>query len=136
WRGKKRMDVLYFTSYDGLSIFSYRTCGIPSVRTDLAAPCIKRVSDRTNYGDESDVRGLVNPSLYTLKGVTEKHLFMSRSKSEIATVFHNIGMDIPEDTFQQVWNLASKQHPKGLVCIETFKNALNEIQKCKILYMQ
>ncbi|KAG2464867.1 EFHB protein, partial [Polypterus senegalus] len=113
----------------GPSAAGYRTCGIPSVRTDLAAPCIKRVSDRTNYGDESDVRGLVNPSLYTLKGVTEKHLFMSRSKSEIATIFHNTGMDIPEDTFQQVWNLASKQHRKGLVCIETFNNALNEIQK-------
>ncbi|XP_039593447.1 EF-hand domain-containing family member B [Polypterus senegalus] len=120
----------------GPSAAGYRTCGIPSVRTDLAAPCIKRVSDRTNYGDESDVRGLVNPSLYTLKGVTEKHLFMSRSKSEIATIFHNTGMDIPEDTFQQVWNLASKQHRKGLVCIETFNNALNEIQKCKIRYMQ
>ena len=60
---------------------------MPTVRTDLAPPRIKRVSDRVNYGDESDAYGLTNPSIFSSKGIYEKDFLMPRSKDEVCSVF-------------------------------------------------
>ena len=62
----------------------YRSYGIPTVRYDLAAPNIKRVSDRVNYGDEANAFALVNPSIFSNRGVFEKHIMQPRSKEEVS----------------------------------------------------
>lgn len=62
-----------------------RTYGIPSVRTDLPVPSVKRVSDKTNYGDSSTVRALLNPSVYASHGVHEEHFNCPRTKTEVRT---------------------------------------------------
>ncbi|XP_066571800.1 EF-hand domain-containing family member B [Amia ocellicauda] len=111
----------------GPSTTNYQVFGVPTVRTDLAAPRIKRISDRTNYGDESNAGGLIHPSLYSLKGVHEKHFFMPRTKEEIARIFRNVGVDISEDDFGEAWERASTRHPRGQVCVETFRNVVQEI---------
>ena len=67
-------------------IAGFRNYGVPTIRTDLPAPRIKRVSDRTNYGDESDAYGLTNPSIYSSKGVYEKDFLMPRNKEEVCIV--------------------------------------------------
>ena len=61
----------------------YRTYGVPTVRTDLAAPRIRRIDDRKNYGDESDAYGLLNPSIYSLRGVYEKDFLIPRQREEV-----------------------------------------------------
>ena len=61
----------------------YRTYGVPSIRSDLPGPRVRRVGDRTNYGDESNAYALTNPSLYSAKGVYEKDLLLPRPKSEV-----------------------------------------------------
>lgn len=61
----------------------YRRYGVPTIRTDLPAPRIRRVDDRKNYGDESDAYGLVNPSLFSQKGVYEKDFLLPRSREEV-----------------------------------------------------
>uniref|UniRef100_A0A673LRZ6 EF-hand domain family, member B n=1 Tax=Sinocyclocheilus rhinocerous TaxID=307959 RepID=A0A673LRZ6_9TELE len=48
------------------------TYGVPTVRADLPAPRIKRVSDMTNYGDEATAHNLLHPTLHSLYGVHEK----------------------------------------------------------------
>ena len=53
------------------------------MRCDLAPPVLKRVSDRKNYGDESYAYGLMNPSVYSNKGVYEKDFMMPRSREEV-----------------------------------------------------
>ncbi|KAG7469669.1 hypothetical protein MATL_G00131300 [Megalops atlanticus] len=110
------------------STANYRTYGIPTVRTDLVAPRLKRTGDRTNYGDELTADGLLRPTVYSLRGVHEPQLFSSRPKEEIARIFRNVGVDISEDTFEEVWKLASLRHPRGVVCVDSFWNALKEIQ--------
>lgn len=60
-----------------------RAYGILSVRTDLAAPRIKRISDRTNYGEEGSVYELLFPTLYSLSGVHERDFFCPRTKNEV-----------------------------------------------------
>ena len=61
----------------------YRKYGVPTVRVDIAAPKIRRVNDRTNYGDESNAWGLLNPSIFSNKGVYEVDLLSARSMEEV-----------------------------------------------------
>ena len=66
-----------------LLLIDYRTYGVPTIRTDLPAPRIRRVDDTKNYGDESDAYGLVNPSIYSTYGVSEKDFLKARPKEEV-----------------------------------------------------
>ncbi|XP_023658401.1 EF-hand domain-containing family member B isoform X2 [Paramormyrops kingsleyae] len=105
-----------------------RTYGVPTVRTDLAAPRLKRVGDRTNYGDASTAHELLHPTIYSQKGIPEEVLFTPRTKDEISQIFRNLGVDISEAVFEEAWKLASMTHPGGKVCVEVFRNVLKEIQ--------
>ncbi|XP_033957943.1 EF-hand domain-containing family member B isoform X2 [Pseudochaenichthys georgianus] len=105
-----------------------RTYGVPSVRADLPAPRIKRLSDTNNYGDSSTAGDLLHPSVHALQGVHEKHFFLPRTKKEIAEIFRNVGVDVSEETFEEAWKLASMKHQDGEVCVEVFRNTLKEIK--------
>ncbi|TMS10505.1 EF-hand domain-containing family member B [Larimichthys crocea] len=105
-----------------------RAYGVPSVRSDLPAPRLRRVSDTTNYGDTSTAGDLLHPSVHTLRGVHEKHFFCPRTKKEIAEIFRNVGVNISEEVFEEAWRLASMKHPAGEVCVEAFRNVLMEIK--------
>ncbi|XP_041732463.1 EF-hand domain-containing family member B isoform X1 [Coregonus clupeaformis] len=106
----------------------YRMYGTPTVRTDLAAPRIKRVSDSTNYGDQTTAFDLLYPTLHSLRGVHKEHFFCPRTKEEIAEIFRNVGVSISKETFEEAWKLASMRHPTGDVCVEIFRDVLKEIQ--------
>ncbi|KAF6727028.1 EF-hand domain-containing family member B [Oryzias melastigma] len=105
-----------------------RACGVPSVRSDLPAPPIKRMGDTTNYGDSSTAADLLHPSDHALRGVHQEHLLCPRSKEEVAEIFRNVGVDVSEETFEEAWKLASLKHPDGEVCVETFRNTMKEIK--------
>ncbi|KAM6935605.1 EF-hand domain-containing family member B [Lycodopsis pacificus] len=105
-----------------------RTYGLPTVRCDLPAPRIKRVTDKKDYGDTSAAVDLLYPSVHALRGVHEKHLFCPRTKKEIAEIFRNVGVNVSEETFEEAWKLASMKHPSGEVCVEVFRNVLKEIK--------
>ncbi|XP_049902222.1 EF-hand domain-containing family member B isoform X1 [Epinephelus moara] len=110
------------------STLNSRTYGIPTVRSDLPAPRLKRVSDTNNYGDTSTAADLLHPSVHALRGVHEEHFFCPRTKKEIAEIFRNVGVTISEETFEEAWKLASMKHPAGEVCVEVFRNILKEIK--------
>lgn len=46
----------------------------------------RRVSDHKNYGDESDAYGVVNPSMYSQKGLTEDDFLGPRPRDEVRFV--------------------------------------------------
>ena len=68
----------------GVSTRGYRTYGIPTVRTDIAAPRLRRVSDRVNYGDEGNTGALLNPNIFYQRGVHERHFFEARSRTQVS----------------------------------------------------
>ncbi|XP_067303887.1 EF-hand domain-containing family member B isoform X2 [Pseudorasbora parva] len=112
----------------GPSPADYHVFGVPTVRSDLPAPRIKRVSDRTNYGDEATAHDLLHPPLHSLYGVHEQEFFSPRSKNQIAQIFQKVGLNVAEETFEEAWKLASMRHPGGDVCVESFRNVLSELQ--------
>ncbi|XP_076006509.1 EF-hand domain-containing family member B [Genypterus blacodes] len=107
---------------------SRRACGIPSVRSDLPAPRIRRVSDRVNYGDGATAADLLQPSVNARWGVHQEHFFCPRSQEEITKIFRNVGVTASEETMEEAWRLASMRHPAGEVCVEAFRNVLKEIK--------
>ncbi|XP_055426004.1 EF-hand domain-containing family member B [Bubalus kerabau] len=114
----------------------YPTFGVPTIRSDIPAPLIRRVSDRTSYGEEGNAYSLLHPTIFAQKGVFERDFFKTRSKQEISEILCNIGVKLSEDEFENVWNLASKKHHRGEVCVENIRNVLDELQhadraKCK-----
>jgi len=80
--------------------------GVPTVRSDIPAPSIRRVSDRTNYGDELDAHGLLSPSIFTTKGVFEQDFFEPRSKQVIKQLFEGIGVKMSESSWEECWSRA------------------------------
>ncbi|ELK25303.1 EF-hand domain-containing family member B [Myotis davidii] len=188
----------------------YPIYGVPTIRSDIPAPRIRRISDRTNYGEEGNAYSLLYPSIFGQKGVFERDFFQTRSKKElearcmdlcgggvggggvpqpglcplkirddssqsllrllpllgstateageahaaaaalasrepsepgiwrqlIAEILCKIGVKLSDEEFENVWNLASKKHHRGEVCIETIRNVLDELLhaervKCK-----
>ncbi|XP_073424228.1 EF-hand domain-containing family member B isoform X2 [Dendrobates tinctorius] len=112
----------------------FQTHGIPSIRTDLAPPRFRRISDRTNYGDESNAFGLLCPSIFTQHMVYERDIFKSRTKEEMAQILHTIGVNMPDNIFEELWKLAEKRHPKGEVSVETMRSVLEDLQSNTKLY--
>nr|XP_044991595.1 EF-hand domain-containing family member B [Jaculus jaculus] len=111
-------------------------CGVPTLRSDIPAPRIRRISDRTNYGEDGNAYSLLHPSIFSQKGVFERDVFKSRSKAEIAGILSNIGLKLSEEEFENVWNLAAGKHHRGEVSVETIRNVLDELKhaertKCK-----
>ncbi|TWW79972.1 EF-hand domain-containing family member B, partial [Takifugu flavidus] len=102
------------------------TYGIPTVRTDLPVPRVKRVGDSTNYGDAATASELLRPSVYDLYGVDEEQLLCPRSRKELSQIF--VGLDLSEETFEEVWKLASAEHEAGEVCVDSFCRLLKEIK--------
>ncbi|XP_069874490.1 EF-hand domain-containing family member B isoform X2 [Dipodomys merriami] len=107
----------------------YPIFGVPTIRSDIPVPRIRRVSDRTNYGEEGDAYSLLYPNIFAQKGVYENDFFQARSKEEIKKILCNIGVLLSEEEFEYVWNLASKKHHRGEVCVETIRNALDELRQ-------
>jgi len=117
---------------DGISTKGYRCYGVPTIRTDIPAPRIRRVDDRKNYGDESDAYGLVNPSVFSRRGVYEKDFLLPRSREEIKAIFTSVGVKMTGQTFEDLYDAASKSHPKGFVSVESFRNVLDELGAYKV----
>ncbi|CAL1612315.1 unnamed protein product [Knipowitschia caucasica] len=103
-----------------------RSGGLPSVRTDLPAPRLRSVADRTNYGDCPGVAALLHPHTHAALGVYEQHFLCPRSRNEIAEIFRSIGLDLSQQQFDEAWELASRRSPAGEVSVEDFRQVLRE----------
>ncbi|NXT31022.1 EFHB protein, partial [Pelecanoides urinatrix] len=111
----------------GLPTTCYPVCGVPTIRSDLPAPRIRRISDRTNYGDEANAYALLFPSVFSQKGVYESDFFKTRPKAEIAQILHNIGVNISDERFEEIWKQACMKYQKEEVCVESIRNLLDAI---------
>ncbi|KAK3754621.1 hypothetical protein QZH41_020542 [Actinostola sp. cb2023] len=115
--GWKQSSSLINATVGGIRTGNWRAYGVPTIRADLAAPRIRRVGDRINYGDESDAYGLINPSLYSNHGVYEKDFFQPRDKFEMRRIIDGIGVEMTPEIFNTIWDVASTTSPQGLVSL-------------------
>nr|XP_030120822.1 EF-hand domain-containing family member B isoform X4 [Taeniopygia guttata] len=114
----------------------YPLCGVPSIRSDIPAPRVCRLSDTTNYGDQGNSFSVMFPSVFSQKGVYEKDLLKKRPKAEIKQVLHNMGLNAADERFEEVWKQVCAKHEiKELCdCEESMWNILNKIHESGIKF--
>merc|ERR1719367_615849 len=112
----------------GIKTHQFRTYGVPTIRSDLHAPRIKRVDDNKNYGDECFAYGLMNPTIYSFHNVHERDLLTARSLEEIKAIFTNVGVRMTGEEMERCYKMAADAHPCGFVSVQGFRNVLDEIQ--------
>jgi len=110
----------------GISTREFRTYGVPTIRSDLPAPRIKRVDDRKNYGDDAFAYALMSPNLYSQHNVHEKDLLKPRTLDEICSIFTNIGLQMTGEQLENTYKTAQSKHPHGLVSVEGFRAVLDD----------
>lgn len=66
-----------------IDVLGYPIYGVPTIRSDIPAPRIRRIDDKKNYGDEGNAYSLLYPSIFGQKGVFERDFFQTRSKKEV-----------------------------------------------------
>ncbi|NWT68969.1 EFHB protein, partial [Prunella himalayana] len=118
----------------GIPTSCYPLCGVPSIRSDIPAPRVRRLSDTTNYGDQGNSFSVLFPSVFSQKGVYEKDLLKKRPKAEIKQVLHNMGMNAADERFEEIWKQVCTKHEiKELCdCEESMWNILNMIHESGI----
>lgn len=102
-----------------------RAFGIPSVRTDLAAPPERRsVADLTNYGDECGAAALLNPQRFDNKGVPDREFLLRRPKEELRELVEAGGKSMEEGAveFDDIYEQAKDLFDDGidLVSLDAF----------------
>ncbi|KAK5646766.1 hypothetical protein RI129_005230 [Pyrocoelia pectoralis] len=106
-----------------------KPAGVPSVRYDRLYPVVPVGgcrADLDSLGDETTAEAIVNPNIYSNYGLTYRDFFMPRSPEIIKRIFTNIGYEFPNDTFEKLWEIGVERDKTGQVCVDTFKNVLNE----------
>lgn len=73
-----------------------------------------------NYGDEADSGGLINPSTYSNHGVHPEDFFRPHPPEKIRSIFKAIGVEMSDEEFKELWEMAAKKDPKG--CGEVEQN--------------
>ncbi|KNC56278.1 flagellar associated protein [Thecamonas trahens ATCC 50062] len=105
-----------------------RVYGVPSIRSDVPPPGVRKLDDRQNYGDEKGAWELLNPSPYHTIGVTEDDFLTPLPKAELRDIVSGAGIDLTPAVFDSVHTAAAALDPNGLVSIETFRNVLDEFR--------
>lgn len=103
----------------------FNVSGVPTIRNDLPIPRIRRMGDHSNYGDESDAYGLMNPSIYSKSGVYENDFFKPRDQIDIRRIFDSIGVEMTHEQFLELWDRAQKLTADGHVSVESFRHILD-----------
>ncbi|NXR40991.1 EFHB protein, partial [Zosterops hypoxanthus] len=118
----------------GIPTSCYPLCGVPTIRSDIPAPRIRRLDDTTNYGDQGNSFAILFPSVFSQKGVYEKDLLKKRPKAEIKQILHNTGMNVADERFEEIWKQVCTKHEiKELCdCEESMWNILNKIHESRI----
>jgi hypothetical protein len=70
-----------------------RVFGVPTIRVDLSKPKAKKVTSNNNYGDDVPAGGLVNPSLYTTKGVQGEAMATDLTAEAAVRMLERIGVE-------------------------------------------
>lgn len=99
-------------------------CGTATIRTDLPPPKFVSVTEQRNFGNQGNAGLMVNPSVYTTRGLSEKSVVGGKTKAELELIFKTAGLQGTHD-FEEVWAKATAVSKSSeLVSVEVFQQAL------------
>jgi hypothetical protein len=82
------------------------------------------VTEQRNFGNQGNAGLMVNPSVYTTRGLSEKSVVGGKTKAELELIFKTAGLQGTHD-FEEVWAKATAVSKSSeLVSVEVFQQAL------------
>lgn len=112
WRNHTRPDVTY---------------GCPTVRTDVAPPRIRSISDGQNYGDDLGAARLLYPSRFNYMGIEDDDFALLRDKDELHELLCGIGHKLSQDDYNKLHKRAVTEYGDGMqTSVQGIRTALNE----------
>lgn len=103
-----------------------RAYGIPSIRYDLPPPSLRSVADPQNYGNESNLKGLLYPSRFSVDGVEHEDFIMVRPREEIRELYRKLGAEFDDVQFARLCELAERDF--GGLSADSFRHAWNKVR--------
>lgn len=106
--------------------------GLPSGRyLDLDYPvtphwCVR--AHQSYLPEETDMKCCLSPSIFTNLGISHRDMYAVRDSQTVKKVFEAAGEKLTEEQFDAVWDEATKYSSKGLVCFQTFRQALKVVK--------
>ncbi|XP_050424735.1 uncharacterized protein LOC126835905 [Adelges cooleyi] len=83
---------------------------------------------RDCFGYETDVKTLLNPSIFSNYGLTYRDFYIGRDKTTIKDILESIGVVLPDEIFNKVWNYAYQcDGNNDQVSVEVFRQILQKI---------
>ncbi|XP_054015854.1 EF-hand domain-containing family member B-like, partial [Hylaeus anthracinus] len=76
--------------------------------------------------DKTSAYSLIFPNIFTKHGLDYKDLSKLRSKEEIRSIFANIEVEFPNNSFDLLWEEGLKKNGTDNLSVETFRNLLDE----------
>ncbi|CAL8068277.1 unnamed protein product [Calicophoron daubneyi] len=91
-------------------------------------PKVRTTMNKTDYGDETDIRAVLQPSIYGERGLSHRDLLMLRPKEEVRKIMDGSGLSKHFNdtlTFDEVWKLAVELDKK-ILCELASNNPADE----------
>ncbi|KAL4107697.1 hypothetical protein QTP88_017997 [Uroleucon formosanum] len=80
------------------------------------------------FGSETDVKTLLNPTIFSNYGLTYRDFYIGRSKDVMKKLFQDLGVILPNDIFNIIWDNAYRcDGVDDKVSVEVFRQTLQEL---------
>ncbi|XP_025200215.1 uncharacterized protein LOC112598094 [Melanaphis sacchari] len=80
------------------------------------------------FGSETNVKTLLNPTIFSNYGLTYRDFYIGRTKDVMKKLFQDIGVKLPDDIFNITWDNAYQcDGIDDKVSVEVFRQALQEL---------
>eukprot|EP00760_Papus_ankaliazontas_P016891 PhM_4_TR16921/c0_g1_i1/m.30003 len=110
-----------------LKVDETRSFGVPTVRTDVSKPKVRKVTSNQNYGDDANARTLLNPNQHAPGGVGEQEFMQSVAKDDMREVALRPQYGLTPAVFEECWAKAQTYIPSGIVTFATFSRAVDAL---------
>ena len=104
-----------------------RSFGVPTVRTDISKPKVRKVTSNQNFGDDATAKMLLNPNQFTDGGCGELEFLARVSKEDMRATAAKPSYDVGKELFEEWWEKATSYTESGAVSYATFSRAVDEL---------
>jgi hypothetical protein len=104
-----------------------RSFGVPTVRTDISKPKVRKVTSNQNFGDDASAKTLLNPNQFTEGGVGDAEFMQKVRKEDMRAIALKPKYGLTEAIFEECWAKAVTYTQNGIVSYATFSRAVDEL---------
>lgn len=104
-----------------------RVFGVPSVRTDLPAPKVQKLTSNNDYGDGATAQTALYPSSFDKLGLSRAEVLRPVTLAEVQSIAQKCGLNLKDEEIAASFNYAVAHSPDHQCCMQSFVSALDAL---------